>query len=96
MAAKKKKLAAKEPDKVAIALKVNGTVLNASADTLDAAILKLPKFQPKTVGSLTVIQQGITSRPIPLKIHALKRLFASGLTGVINRTVLTKRYEFFA
>lgn len=92
----KKNLKAKEPEAVAIALKVNGTVLTASAATLVEALLRLPPFQPKTVGALTVIQQGITSRPIPLKMHALKRLFARGLTGQINRTVLAKRYEFFA
>lgn len=91
MAKKTIKTAAKQ-SAFSIDLKVNGTLLHSTGATIADAVLALPSFVPKTVGTLVI--NG--SKPIPYNIPSLKRLFYPGMTGQVQRTQLTKKYAFYA
>lgn len=100
MAAKKtarKRVARKASENglYSVSLKVNGVQLTGVGDTLDTAILALPKFLPKTLASIVVTKDGKASKPITLNIPALKRLFFPGMTGIVQRSVFSKRVAFF-
>jgi len=94
--AKKKAKVVPEVMEYSVTLTVNGGDISVSGATLTEALSNLPAFTPKTTGSLVVSKSGKNSKPIPLNINAIKRIQAPGLTGDINRTILAKRYEFFA
>lgn len=74
---------------------VNGLEYNASGDTLAQALQTLPEIKAKTKATLTVSRNGTKVKELILTIPSFNRLFYPGMTGMINRTVLSKRFDFF-
>jgi len=79
-----------------ISLEVNGKKLESTGETIDAAVLALPKFFPKTTGKVIISRDGKSSRPFQLNVLKLRRLFFPGMSGKVQRVQLAKSYAFFA
>ena len=76
-----------------VTLRANNTDYTGTGATLDAALLAIPEFNPKTKGFISVTKDNKTSKETVLLIRQMNRLRHPGLTGVIQRAMLVKRFS---